>query len=170
MTSMVASMRRPRRRILMWAVEPTCSGVSEGTTSSTMLFHSGILATSLRYANTSSTGRSMLTGISTLTISFSPPVTCRMNCRQWCHRAELGAWAKLPNCALVSVPHRVGGGLGAALQVELGEDAAHVMLGGSPADEKPRRELVVRETEAEQLEDLVFTPAQGSPTLWTGAS
>src|SRR5712692_6445124 len=109
-----------------------------------------------------------------------------MNCDQRCHRAERRAWARLPNSALVLtprtrrlrlefagtpwVPQGVGGGLGTALQLQLREDAAHVVLGGAPADEQASRQLVIGETKAEQLEHLALATAQWRAALRPGAA
>src|SRR5215217_2390382 len=61
--------------------------------------------------------------------------------------------------------YRVGGGLGAATKVELGEDARDVVLGGACADNQPFRDLGIRAAFCEQAQHLVFAACErGCPT------
>ena len=64
-----------------------------------------------------------------------------------------------------ALAHRVGGGLGAAAQVELGEDVSDVVLGGAAADDEALRDLLVRASVGQQCEHLGLAFGQLSVVL-----
>jgi hypothetical protein len=69
---------------------------------------------------------------------------------------------------LPSAPVRERGCLGAGADMELGQDAAHVMLGSLRADEQARGNLGVREPITDQGEDLALALGEGLDGLGAG--
>src|SRR5918995_651551 len=70
---------------------------------------------------------------------------------------------------VAEMPKREGGHLGAALEVELRENAAHVVAGGLRRDIQTCRDLGVRETLAQQRKHLALALRERLRELGTGA-
>jgi hypothetical protein len=59
-------------------------------------------------------------------------------------------------------PYGRGGGFGARLEAELGQDAADVVLDGSDAEDEAFGDLAVGQAGREELEDLVLSFGEGA--------